>query len=186
MISGFGRLGSPFAIDRFGVVPDIVTLAKGITNATVPMGAVVASTEIHDAFMQGPPGAIEFFHGYTYSSHVLACAASIATLDTYRDEGLFERAAELSPYFEEAAHSLAGLPHVIDVRNLGLVAGVELAPRAGAPGARAYEVFVKCYEAGVLVRATGDILAISPPLIISRAQIDEVFSTLADVIRTVT
>ena len=185
VISGFGRLGSPFAIDRFGVVPDIVTLAKGITNATVPMGAVVANTEIHDAFMQGPPGAIEFFHGYTYSSHVLACAASIATLDTYRDEGLFERAAELSPYFEEAAHSLAGLPHVIDVRNLGMVAGVELAPRAGAPGARAYEVFVKCYEAGVLVRATGDILAISPPLIISRAQIDEVFSTLGDVIRAV-
>ena len=185
VISGFGRLGSPFAIDRFGVVPDIVTLAKGITNATVPMGAVVANTEIHDAFMQGPPGAIEFFHGYTYSSHVLACAASIATLDTYRDEGLFERAAELSPHFEEAAHSLAGLPHVIDVRNLGMVAGVELAPRAGAPGARAYEVFVKCYEAGVLVRATVDILAISPPLIISRAQIDEVFSTLGEVIRGV-
>ncbi len=185
VISGFGRLGSPFAIDRFGVLPDIVTLAKGITNATVPMGAVVSSAEIHDAFMQGPPGAIEFFHGYTYSSHVLACAASIATLDTYRDEGLFERAAELSPYFEEAAHSLADLPNVIDVRNLGMVAGVELAPRAGAPGARAYEVFVRCYEAGVLVRATGDILAISPPLIISRAQIDEVFGTLGDVIKEV-
>jgi beta-alanine--pyruvate transaminase len=181
VISGFGRLGAPFAIDRFGVMPDILCLAKGITNATVPMGAVVASNAVHEAFMASPPG-IEFFHGYTYSSHVLACAASIATLDTYRDEGLFERAAELTPYFEEAAHSLADLDLVIDVRNLGLVAGIELQPRAGAPGARAYETFVKCYEAGVLVRATGDILAISPPLIISRAQIDEVFGVLRDVI----
>ena len=181
VISGFGRLGSPFAIDRFGVVPDMLTLAKGITNATVPMGAVVASNDVHDAFMAGPAG-IEFFHGYTYSSHVLACAASIATLDTYRDEGLFERAAELSPYFEEAAHSLAGVGPVIDVRNLGIVAGIELEPRPGAPGARAYEVFVGCYERGVLVRATGDILAISPPLIISKAQIDEVFGVLREVV----
>jgi beta-alanine--pyruvate transaminase len=185
VISGFGRLGAPFATDRFGIVPDILTLAKGITNATVPMGATVASTQVHDAFMQGPPGAIEFFHGYTYSSHVLACAASIATLDTYRDEGLFERAAELSPYFEEAAHRLAGLPNVIDIRNLGLVAGIELASRPGAVGARAYEIFVKCYETGVLVRATADILAISPPLIISRAQIDEIFGKLRDAISSV-
>jgi beta-alanine--pyruvate transaminase len=140
---------------------------------------------VHEAFMHGPPGAIEFFHGYTYSSHVLACAASIATLDTYREEGLFERAAELSPYFEEAAHSLAGLDHVIDIRNLGMVAGIELQARPGAAGARAYEVFVKCYEAGLLVRATADILAISPPLIISRAQIDEVFGKLGDAIRSV-
>ncbi len=162
-----------------------MTLAKGITNATVPMGAVVASNAVHDAFMNGPTGAIEFFHGYTYSSHVLACAASIATLDTYRDEGLFERAAELSPYFEEAAHSLAGLEHVIDVRNLGLVAGIEMAPRPGAPGARAYDVFVACYEAGLLVRVTGDIVAISPPLIISRGQIDELFGTLGEVIKSV-
>jgi len=185
VISGFGRLGSPFAIDRFGVVPDMVCLAKGITNAAVPMGAVVASAELHETFMHGPPGAIEFFHGYTYSSHVLACAASIATLDTYRDEGLFESAAELSGYFEDAAHSLAGLPHVIDVRNLGMVAGIELASRPGAVGARAYDVFVGCYEAGLLVRATADILAISPPLIISRAQIDELFGKLADIIRDV-
>jgi len=184
VISGFGRLGSPFAVDRFGVVPDILTLAKGITNATVPMGATVTNTAIYETFMAAPAG-IEFFHGYTYSSHVLACAASIATLDTYRDEALFERAAELAPYFEEAAHSLAGLPHVIDIRNLGLVAGVELQARAGAPGARAYETFVACYEAGLLVRATGDILAISPPLIISRAQIDELFGVLGDVIRKV-
>ncbi len=184
VISGFGRLGSPFAIDRFGVVPDLVCLAKGITNATVPMGAVVASSAVHEAFMAGPAG-IEFFHGYTYSSHVLACAASIATLDTYRDEGLFERAAELSPCFEEAAHSLRGLDHVVDIRNLGLVAGIELAPRPGAAGARGYEVFVACYEAGVLVRATGDTLAISPPLIISRAQIDEVFGTLRTAIENI-
>ncbi len=184
VISGFGRLGAPFAIDRFGVVPDIVCLAKGITNATVPMGATVANADIHETFMSAPAG-IEFFHGYTYSSHVLACAASIATLDTYRDEALFERAAELSPYFEEAAHSLEGLPHVIDIRNMGLVAGIELEPRAGAPGARACEVFVACYEAGLLVRATGDILAVSPPLIISREQIDEVFGRLGDAIREV-
>jgi beta-alanine--pyruvate transaminase len=185
VISGFGRLGAPFAVDRFGIVPDIMTLAKGITNATVPMGATVANGRVFDAFMQGPPGAIEFFHGYTYSSHPLACAAAIATLDTYRDEGLFERAAELSPYFEEAAHGLSGLPHVIDVRNLGMVAGIELAPRPGAPGARAYEVFVKCYEAGLLVRVTADIIAISPPLIISRSQIDEIFGKISEAIRSV-
>jgi beta-alanine--pyruvate transaminase len=184
VISGFGRLGSPFAIDRFGVVPDILTLAKGITNATVPMGAVVASNAVHEAFMAAPAG-IEFFHGYTYSSHVLACAASIATLDTYAEENLFERAAELSPAFEEAAHSLAHHPNVIDVRNLGLVAGIELAPRPGAPGARAYEAFVACYEAGLLVRATGDILAISPPLIISEAQIDELFTKLGEVLKKI-
>jgi beta-alanine--pyruvate transaminase len=185
VISGFGRLGAPFAVDRFGIVPDIMTLAKGITNATVPMGATVANGRVFDAFMQGPPGAIEFFHGYTYSSHPLACAAAIATLDEYRDENLFERAAELSPYFEEAAHSLSGLPHVIDVRNLGIVAGIELAPRPGAPGARAYDVFVKCYEAGLLVRVTADIIAISPPLIISRSQIDEIFGKISEAIRSV-
>jgi beta-alanine--pyruvate transaminase len=159
-------------------------LAKGITNATVPMGAVVASNAVHEAFMAAPAG-IEFFHGYTYSSHVLACAASIATLDTYAEENLFERAAELSPLFEQAAHSLANHPNVIDIRNLGLVAGIELAPRPGAPGARAYEAFVACYEAGLLVRATGDILAISPPLIISEAQIDELFTKLGEVLKKI-
>jgi beta-alanine--pyruvate transaminase len=185
VISGFGRLGTPFATDRFGITPDILTLAKGITNATVPMGATVASNQVYDAFMAGPPGAIEFFHGYTYSSHVLACAAAIATLDTYRDESLFERAAELSPLFEEAAHSLQGTKNVIDIRNLGLVAGIELASRPGAVGARAYEVFVKAYEAGILIRTTGDIIALSPPLIISRAQIDELFTTLRTMINEV-
>jgi beta-alanine--pyruvate transaminase len=185
VISGFGRLGAPFATDRFGITPDILSLAKGITNATVPMGATVAANHVYEAFMAGPPGAIEFFHGYTYSSHVLACAAAIATMDTYRDEALFERAAELSPHFEEAAHSLHGASNVIDVRNLGLVAGIELASRPGAIGARAYDVFVKCYEAGLLIRVTGDIIAISPPLIITPAQIDEIFTKLRDIINTV-
>jgi beta-alanine--pyruvate transaminase len=183
VISGFGRLGTPFAVDRFGIVPDILTLAKGITNATVPMGATVASNAIHDAFMNGPEGTIEFFHGYTYSAHVLACAAALATLDTYEEEGLFARAGELSPYFEEAAHSLKGLPNVIDVRNLGMVAGIELAPRVGAVGARAYDVFVACYNAGLLTRVTGDILAISPPLIAERKHVDEIFGILADVLK---
>jgi beta-alanine--pyruvate transaminase len=183
VISGFGRLGTPFAVDRFGIVPDILTLAKGITNATVPMGATVVSNAIHDAFMNGPEGTIEFFHGYTYSGHVLACAAALATLDTYEEEGLFARAGELSPYFEDAAHSLKGLPNVIDVRNLGMVAGIELAPRTGAVGARAYDVFVACYNAGLLTRVTGDIIAISPPLIAERKHVDEIFGILADVLK---
>jgi beta-alanine--pyruvate transaminase len=185
VISGFGRLGAPFAVDRFGVVPDMLTLAKGITNAAVPMGAVVASAEIHDAFMHGAHGAIELPHGYTYSAHVLACAALIATMDTYADEGIFENAAELSPYFEDAVHSLRGLPHVIDIRNLGMVAGVELAPRPGAPGARAYAVFLAAYQAGLLTRVTGDIIAISPPLITTKAHVDEMFEVLGDVLREV-
>jgi beta-alanine--pyruvate transaminase len=183
VISGFGRLGTPFAVDRFGIVPDILTLAKGITNATVPMGATVVSNAIHDAFMNGPEGTIEFSHGYTYSGHVLACAAALATLDTYEEEGLFARAGELSPYFEDAAHSLKGLPNVIDVRNLGMVAGIELAPRTGAVGARAYDVFVACYNAGLLTRVTGDIIAISPPLIAERKHVDEIFGILADVLK---
>jgi beta-alanine--pyruvate transaminase len=185
VISGFGRLGAPFATELFGVTPDMLTLAKGITNAAVPMGAVVASNAVHDAFMNGPEGAIELFHGYTYSSHPLACAASIATLDVYEEEGLFARAASLSGHFADAAHALADAPHVIDVRNLGLVAGIELAPRPGAPGARAYEVFVRAYAAGVLLRVTGDIIALSPPLIISPSQIDEIFDTIRSVLADV-
>jgi len=185
VISGFGRLGTPFAVDMFGVVPDILTLAKGITNATVPMGATVVSSPIYDAFMSGPPGAIEFFHGYTYSAHVLACAAALATLDTYEEEGIFAHAGEMSPYFEDAVHSLKGLPHVIDVRNLGMVSGVELASRPGAVGTRAYDVFVACYQAGLLVRVTGDIIALSPPLIAERAHIDEIVGILGDVLRSV-
>jgi beta-alanine--pyruvate transaminase len=185
VISGFGRLGAPFATELFGVTPDMLTLAKGITNAAVPMGAVVASNAVHDAFMKGPEGAIEFFHGYTYSSHPLACAAAIATLDVYEEERLFARAASLSGHFADAAHALAGAPHVIDVRNLGLVAGIELAPRPGAPGARAYEVFVRAYAAGVLLRVTGDIIAVSPPLVISPGQIDEIFDTIRAVLAEV-
>jgi beta-alanine--pyruvate transaminase len=185
VISGFGRLGSPFATELFGITPDILTLAKGITNATVPMGATAVSATIHDAFMAGPPGAIEFFHGYTYSAHVLACAAALATLDTYEEDGIFAHAAEMSPYFEEAVHSLKGLPHVIDIRNLGIVAGVELAARPGAIGARAYDVFTACYNAGLLVRVTGDIIALSPPLIAERKHIDEIVGILGDVIKAV-
>ena len=185
VISGFGRLGAPFAVDLFGVTPDILTLAKGITNATVPMGATAVSSAIYDAFMSGPPGAIEFFHGYTYSAHVLACAAALATLDTYEEEGIFAHAGEMSPYFEDAVHSLKGLPHVIDVRNLGIVSGVELASRPGAVGARAYDVFVACYQAGLLVRVTGDIIALSPPLIAERHHVDEIVGILADVLRSV-
>jgi beta-alanine--pyruvate transaminase len=185
VISGFGRLGAPFATELFGVTPDMLTLAKGITNAAVPMGAVVASNAVHDAFMNGPEGAIEFYHGYTYSSHPLACAAAIATLDVYEEERLFARAASLSGHFADAAHALAGAPHVIDVRNLGLVAGIELAPRPGAPGARAYEAFVRAYAAGVLLRVTGDIIAVSPPLVISPGQIDEIFDTIRAVLAEV-
>jgi beta-alanine--pyruvate transaminase len=186
VITGFGRVGAPFATQRFGVVPDMVTFAKGVTNATVPMGGVVAQTWIYDAFMQAaPPNAIELFHGYTYSGHPLASAAAIATLDTYAEEDLFNRGAGLESYFEEAAHSLRGLSYVEDIRNIGLVAGIELASRSGAVGARAFDVFLKCYEAGVLIRTTADTLAISPPLVISKAEIDRIFETIASVLKDV-
>jgi beta-alanine--pyruvate transaminase len=186
VISGFGRLGSAFAAQKFGVMPDIMTLAKAVNNASVPMGAVAVRRTIHDSVVDaGPANAIEFFHGYTYSGHALAAAAACATLDLYKREGTFERAAAMSPAFEDAAHSLKGTRHVIDVRNLGLVAGVELAPREGKPGARAYEAFLKCYEKGVLVRVTGDILAISPPLIVEPEQIARIFGTVGEVLATV-
>ncbi|PKU24443.1 aspartate aminotransferase family protein [Telmatospirillum siberiense] len=185
VICGFGRLGTPFAVNYFGVQPDLVTTAKGITNGTIPMGAVFASDAIHDVFMNGPEGAIEFLHGYTYSGHPVATAAALATLDVYEAEGLLTRGAELAPYFEAAVHSLAGLPNVIDIRNIGLVAGIELASRPGAVGARAYEAFVKCFEAGLLIRTTGDIIALSPPLIIERHHIDTLVGQLADILKTV-
>ncbi len=184
VISGFGRLGAPFATDLFGITPDILTLAKGITNATVPMGATVVSPTIYQAFMNAPAG-IELFHGYTYSAHVLACAAALATLDTYAEEGIFANAAALSPYFENLMHSLRDAPHVIDIRNLGMVAGIELAPRDGKTGARGYDVFVACYNAGLLTRVTGDILAISPPLIARRDHLDEMTEIIASVLRAV-
>ena len=180
VITGFGRLGASFACERFGVVPDIVTMAKGITNAAVPMGAAAVRAGIYDAIVDGPEHLIELFHGYTYSGHPLACAAGLAALDVYRDEGLFARAAELAPYFEDAAHGLRDRAHVIDVRNLGLVAGIELEPRPGRPTTRAYDVFMRCYEKGVLVRTTADIVALSPPLVVERGQIDEICETLGE------
>jgi beta-alanine--pyruvate transaminase len=183
VITGFGRTGAPFAAQTFGVTPDLMTIAKGLTNGAVPMGGVVAKQAIHDVFMTGPEHLIEFFHGYTYSAHPLACAAGLASLETYADEGLLTRARELEGYFAEALHSLRGLPNVIDVRNIGLVGGVELEPIAGAPTKRAFDVFLDCYEHGALVRTTGDIVALSPPLIIERSQIDQIIEILGHAIR---
>jgi beta-alanine--pyruvate transaminase len=183
VITGFGRTGKPFGAQTFGVTPDLMTVAKGLTNGCVPMGGVFARQAIHDAFMSGPEHLIEFFHGYTYSAHPLACAAGLATLETYADEGLLTRAAALQGYFAEAVHSLKGLPNVIDIRNLGLVAGIELQPIAGEPTKRAFGIFLDCYDKGVLVRTTGDIVALSPPLIVERAQIDQIVDTLKGAIQ---
>jgi beta-alanine--pyruvate transaminase len=183
VITGFGRLGSPFAATHFGVTPDLMTVAKGITNGCVPMGAVFAKQHIHDAFMNGPEHLIEFFHGYTYSAHPLACAAALGTLDTYAEEGLLTRGAKMAPVFENALHTLKGLPHVIDVRNIGLVGGIELAPIAGQPGKRAFDVFLECWERGLLIRTTGDTIALSPPLIIEETHIQQIVGTLADVLK---
>jgi beta-alanine--pyruvate transaminase len=182
VITGFGRLGQPFGSQRLGVMPDLFTTAKGITNGTVPMGAVFVKDSLYATFMDAPEG-IELFHGYTYSGHPLACAAGIGTLDTYEDEGLLTRAASLEKAFEDCLHALKGERHVIDVRNLGLMGAVELEPRPGQPGARAYEAFLKVFEAGVLVRWTGDILAFSPPLIVEKAQIERIFSTVRDALK---
>jgi beta-alanine--pyruvate transaminase len=179
VITGFGRTGAPFAAQTFGVTPDIMTAAKGVTNGCVPMGAVFVKGEIHDTFMTGPEHLIEFFHGYTYSAHPLACAAGLATMEVYADEGLLGRAKELEGYFAEAVHSLRGKPNVIDVRNIGLVGGIELAPMAGAPAKRAFDVFLDCYERGLLIRTTGDIIALSPPLIIEKGQIDQIVDTIS-------
>ena len=184
VITGFGRLGASFAADHFDVMPDLITCAKGLTNGVIPMGAVLATKEIHDAFMQGPDHMIELFHGYTYSGNPIAAAAGIATLETYAEEQLFERAAGMAQYWQEALHSLKGLPHVIDIRNMGLIGAVELTPIEGAPTKRAFEAFLKCYDKGVLVRTTGDIIAMSPPLIIEKEHIDTLIGTLADVLKT--
>jgi beta-alanine--pyruvate transaminase len=183
VITGFGRLGTPFAVDYFGVVPDLVTTAKGITSGVIPMGAVFATKQIYEAFMTGPQNMIELFHGYTYSGHPIACAAALATLDTYEEEGLMTRAAELSDYWADALHALKGLPHVIDIRNLGLIGAIELQPIDGAPTQRAFQAFLDAYEKGLLIRTTGDIIALSPPLIISKGQIEHLFDTLADVLK---
>ena len=185
VITGFGRLGTPFATDYFDVVPDLITTAKGITSGTVPMGAVFCSADIYDAFMTGPENMIELFHGYTYSAHPIACAAALGTLDTYEDEGLLTRAADLSSYWEDALHALKDCPHVIDIRNLGLIGAIELEPIAGQPTKRAFSAFLEAYERGLLIRTTGDIIALSPPLIITKAQIDELFDTLRGVLQAI-
>jgi len=185
VITGFGRLGTPFGAHYFDVLPDMITSAKALTNGAIPMGAVFVRKHIYDAFMKGPENAIELFHGYTYSAHPTACAAGLAVQDIYEREGLLTRGAQMAKTFEEAVHSLRGLPHVIDVRNLGLVAGIELEPRPGAPAARAYEIFVKAFEKGILIRTTGDTIALSPPLIIEPAQVDQLVTTLAGLIKEV-
>jgi len=183
VITGFGRTGNPFGAQTFGVTPDLMTVAKGLTNGCVPMGAVFAKQSIYDTFMNGPEHLIEFFHGYTYSAHPLACAAALGTLDTYAEEGLLTRATELQAYFAEAVHSLKGEPNVIDVRNIGLVGGIELSPLPGEPAKRAFNVFLDCYEQGVLVRTTGDTVALSPPLIIERSHIDRLIETVRAALR---
>jgi beta-alanine--pyruvate transaminase len=183
VITGFGRLGAPFAAQKFGVTPDMITCAKGLTNGVIPMGAVLATDAVHDAFMTGPEHMIELFHGYTYSGNPIASAAGIASLDTYRDEGLFERANDIAPYWENALHSLKGLPHVIDVRNMGLIGAVELEPIAGQPTKRAFTAFLNAYEKNIMIRTTGDIIAMSPPLIIEKGHIDTLIGTLAEVLK---
>jgi beta-alanine--pyruvate transaminase len=183
VITAWGRLGKPFAAQRFGVTPDLITTAKGITNATVPMGAVFMKEDLYQAFMTGPDTSIEMPHGYTYSSHPLACAAGLATLDVYAEEGLLTRAAGLEPYWEEKAHALKGLPNLVDIRNIGLIAAFELTPRPGAPGARGLDAHVKAFERGLYMRVAGDVIALAPPLIVEKPQIDEMFSILAEVLK---
>ncbi len=183
VITGFGRLGAPFAAQYYDVKPDIITTAKGLTNGVIPMGAVFVTSEIHDAFMQGPEHMIEFFHGYTYSGNPIASAAALATLDTYKEEGLLTRAAELSDYWADALHSLKDCPNVIDIRNTGLIGAIELDPIAGEPTKRAFTAFLKAYEKGLLIRTTGDIIALSPPLIIEKHHIDELFGKLREILQ---
>ena len=185
VITGFGRLGQPFGAQYFDVLPDMITAAKGLTNGSIPMGAVLVRKHIYDTFMKGPENAIEFFHGYTYSAHPVACAAALATQEIYEREGLLTRAGEMAQLWENAVHSLRGLPHVIDVRNIGLVAGIELESRPGAVGARAYEIFVKAFEQGLLIRISGDVIALSPPLIVEARHIDEIVTKLSGLLRAV-
>ncbi|MBX9932687.1 MAG: aspartate aminotransferase family protein [Methylobacterium sp.] len=186
VITGFGRLGHAFAAERYGVTPDMITFAKGVNSGTVPMGGVIAREHIHEALMTGPPGTIELFHGYTYSGHPLACAAALATLDLYRDEDLFGRARRLEPGFGEAVMSLKDHPGVLDIRTVGLAAAIDLAPRHGAPGAKAYEAMVRGFEEhDIVLRAAGDTLALTPPLIVSEDQIGEIVDKFGQVVRAV-
>ena len=186
VITGFGRTGNPFAAQTFGVLPDMITFAKGVTNGAVPMGGVLLSEKIYEAFMNGPSEQIEFFHGYTYSGHPLASAAAIATMDVYKEEGLFDRARDLAPHFETALHTLSDLPHVIDIRNCGLMGGVELSPVDGKPGKRAYDIFLSCYERGVLVRSAGDTIALTPPFISTENDITHIVDTLGAALKAST
>lgn len=185
VITGFGRLGTPFATDYFGVTPDIITAAKGLTNGVVPMGTVFTLAHIHDAFMNAPDNAIELFHGYTYSGHPTACAAGLAVLDIYKRESLLTRGADMAKFWEDSMHSLKGTKHVKDIRNVGIICGIELESREGAIGARGYEAFTKCFEAGTLIRVTGDIIALSPPLILEENHIEQLVNTIGDVLETV-
>jgi beta-alanine--pyruvate transaminase len=185
VITGWGRLGKPFATDYFGVMPDLITSAKGITNGTVPMGAVFMKESLFQAFMTGPENAIELPHGYTYSAHPLACAAGLGTMKVYEEEGLLTRVASLEKYWEDGAHSLKDCPNVVDIRNVGLIAAIELAPRPGAIGARGLEAHVKAFEKDAYIRASGDTIALAPPLIIEKAQIDQLFGTVREVLKTV-
>jgi beta-alanine--pyruvate transaminase len=186
VITGFGRLGHAFAAERYGVVPDIITFAKGVTSGTVPMGGAIVRKPIHDAFMRGPEHAVELFHGYTYSAHPLACAAALATLDLYRDEQLFERAKTLEPVWSDGVMGLKGLPNVLDIRCVGITAGIDLASRPGAVGKRAFDAMVKAFnEQSLTIRSTGDTLALTPPLIVSEGEIDEIVGKVAAVIKAV-
>jgi beta-alanine--pyruvate transaminase len=185
VITAFGRLGKATAAERFGVEPDMITMAKGVTSGTVPMGAVMIRKGIYDAFMEAPERTIELFHGYTYSAHPLACAAALATLEVYKEEELFEQSADLAPYWEEAIHSLKGAPHVIDLRNIGLIGAIELEPRSGAPGQRGYDAMLKACDLGLMVRVTGDIIALSPPLIIGREQVDQIVEIVRKVLAAI-
>ena len=182
VITGFGRLGTPFAADYFGVIPDIICAAKGLTNGIIPMGAVIVKDEIYSQFMTGPKDTIELFHGYTYSGNPVAAAAAIATLEVYEEDGLFSRASELAAYWQEALHSLADHPFVIDIRNIGLIGAIELEPIQEHPTKRAFSAFLRAFERGCLIRTTGDIIAISPPLIINKTQIDELVGCIGDVL----
>jgi len=182
VITGFGRLGTPFAADYFGVVPDIICAAKGLTNGIIPMGAVIVKDEIYSQFMTGPKDTIELFHGYTYSGNPVAAAAAIATLEVFEEDGLFSRASELAAYWQEALHSLADYPFVIDIRNIGLIGAIELEPIQEHPTKRAFSAFLRAFERGCLIRTTGDIIAISPPLIIKKTQIDELVGCIGDVL----
>ncbi len=185
VITGFGRLGEGFAADYFKTLPDIIAMAKGLTNATVPMGAVGVRKGIYDAFMDAPPNMVELFHGYTYSGHPVACAAGLAALDIYQEEGLFARAKELANYWEDGLHGLRDCPHVVDLRNLGLIGAIELEPIPGKPAARAFDAFSRAFEKGLLIRTTGDTIALSPPLIVQKNHIDTIFGTLREVLKEV-